>query len=168
MSSKGRQNRKGSRKWLASVMKSSGSKRRYVFDQGDYKDERWGTHTQERKGVRFEDLPVFQPMKKSREFWCGKINAGPLKQFLRNKVGENWDDIYSEITERLPSKIVDRKAEIVSWFVCPKVMIDDKGIIDISRDTTGWNYIMKFDGSIKFSPYSFYIHPETNILTSIK
>jgi len=164
MSTKGRQNRKGSRKWLASVMKSSGSKRRHIIHDGDYRDTRWNTHTMSRKGIDFEDQPKFEAMKRSRQFWNGKVNAAPLKRFLYNRVGSDWDVVYSEITNRLPSRLQDRKDDLISWFVCTKVELDGTGVLNISSHTVHrYHYIIKFDGSMK-PTYDFYIDPTTNLL----
>lgn len=95
-------------------MKTSGSKRERVAN-GRYADER---HLQD--NFELEDLPQHESIKMTKKFYNGKINYGLLVRFLRGQVGNDWDEIYSEIISRIPTKLLDYK-EMVFWFVADKV-----------------------------------------------
>lgn len=99
-----------------SVMKTSGSKRKRVRN-GRYADER---HLQKIKD--YDELPSHESIKTTEKFSNGKINYGLLVRFLRKQVGKNWDEVYSEIISRIPTKLQDYK-EMVFWFVADKVEI---------------------------------------------
>ena len=84
-------------------MKTSGSKRERV-GSFDYSDTR-----NSKSKIKIEDLPIYESMSKNLQFYNGKINTDLLKRFLRTRVGQKWDDIYSEIIERIPTKLQDYK-----------------------------------------------------------
>ncbi|MFN8296619.1 MAG: hypothetical protein U0T69_10510 [Chitinophagales bacterium] len=147
------------KRWLLSMMKTSGSKRRYLTN-GSYADDR-----NTKQDLNIEDLPNHESIKNTQNFYNGKINSGLLVRFLRNKIGTNWDEVYSEIISRIPTKLLDRK-EIIFWFVADKVeMINGKP----------WNKKSnKFIWTPEQGEYSFdldhkefYVNPETNILVKI-
>jgi len=85
--------REHKKRWLISMMKTSGSKRQRVIN-GRYADER---HVQ--GNFDFENLPQHESIKSTQKFYNGKINYGLLVRFLRGQVGNDWNEVYSEITE---------------------------------------------------------------------
>ena len=97
-------------------MKTSGSKRRYVYSQ-DYANTRNSKRKQ-----KLEELPNFEGMSKSMAFYNGKINTSLLKRFLINQVGKDWDEVLEEIISRIPTKLLDYK-ECIYWYVADKVEI---------------------------------------------
>lgn len=101
-----------------SMMKSSGSKRINVLN-GEYSTERHLQNT-----YNFEDLPTHESIKSTRQFYNGKINFGPLVRFLRGSIGKDWSQVYSEILNRIPTKLLGYK-EMIFWFVADKVEIID-------------------------------------------
>src|SRR5215831_11395497 len=108
------------KRWLISMMKTSGSKRRNILN-GRYADDR-----HKKQSLSLEDLPHHESIKSTRKFYNGKINYGLLVRFLRNKVGEDWDEVYAEILGRIPTKLLDYR-EMIFWFVADKVeMIEGK------------------------------------------
>lgn len=78
--------REHNKRWLISVMKTSGSKRENVIN-GRYADER---HLQD--NFELEDLPQHESIKTTKKFHNGKINYGLLVRFLRGQVGNEWDN----------------------------------------------------------------------------
>ena len=149
------------------MLKTSGSKRQKLYN-GKYSDER---HLQ--KQFDLEDLPSHESIKTTKKFYNGKINYGLLVRFLRGQVGNNWDDIYSEIISRIPTKLLDYK-EMVFWFVADKIeFIDDKPWNkktqqfiwtgeDVSK-SVHWTEIQTQPQFIEF-----YVHPDTNKLVRIE
>lgn len=90
-------------------------------------------------------------------------HLGPLRRFLRSKVGQPWDDVYSELCQRLDTStmagqhvlghvwdFVERYVEIIDGKVCRKNY----------QRYRFWLYESNRD--------RFYIHPETGILCAVK
>jgi hypothetical protein len=142
-------------------MKTSGSKKRYVVN-GSYSDER-NTKRNAEKWPDAEHLPQKEALKTTSRFYNGKINYGLLGRFLRAQAGNDWDEVYSEIIRRIPTKLLDRK-EMVFWFVADKVEVVEGKI---------WNKkTQKFIADqTKWSPCTeyreFYVCPSTNKLIRI-
>ncbi len=99
-----------------SVMKTSGSKRARILN-GSYAEDR---HLQ--KSSEMEELPIHESIKSTYKFYNNKINYGLLVRFLRKQVGNDWDEVHSEIISRIPTKLLDYK-EMIYWFVADKVEI---------------------------------------------
>lgn len=157
--------REHNKRWLISMMKTSGSKRSYVAN-GSYSDERGSKHI-----VDPDSLPQHESIKSTGKFYNGKINYGLLVRFLRGKIGQDWDEIYSEIISRIPIKLLDYK-EMIYWFVADKVeFIDgrpwDKKIQQFIR--TGEEYESVQFKHIKTRAVfkEFYVDPDTNKLVHI-
>jgi hypothetical protein len=147
-------------------MKTSGSKRQNVFN-GRYADTR---HLQDNS--EFEDLPQYESIKSTEKFYNGKINYGLLMRFLRGQVGNNWDEVYSEIISRIPTKLLDYK-EMIFWFVADKVeFIDGRPWNKKSQRFiwTGEDYVLVHHTQIKTQPEfkEFYVDPNTNKLVRIE
>lgn len=158
--------REHSKRWLISMMKTSGSKRERVGN-GRYADER---HLQD--AFDLEDLPQFESIKSTKKFYNGKVNYGLLVRFLRGQVGKNWDDVYSEIIARIPTKLLGYK-DMVFWFVADKVeFIDGRPWNKKSQKFiwTGENYLLVHYTQIKTQPEfkEFYVDPNTNKLVHIE
>jgi hypothetical protein len=154
------------KRWLMSVMKTSGSKRERVIN-GRYADDR---HLQ--KNEDFEDLPYHEPIKQTARFGNGKINYGLLVRFLRGQVGNDWDVIYSEILSRIPTKLLDYK-DMVFWFVADKVELIDGRPWNKKSQRFIWTgeefgpfYYTTFKQSPEFK--EFYVDPDTNKLVRIE
>jgi hypothetical protein len=146
-------------------MKTSGSKRANVRN-GRYADDR---HLQ--KNYEFEDLPSHESIKSSEKFYNGKINYGLLVRFLRGQVGNDWDNIYSEILQRIPTKLLDYK-EMIFWFVADSVeIVDGKPWNKKSQQFiwTGEQYGPIYSDNLKSAPQriEFYVDPATNKLIRI-
>jgi hypothetical protein len=149
-----------------SVMKTSGSKRKRVRN-GRYADERHLQHTKD-----YDKLPSHESIKTTEKFGNGKINYGLLVRFLRNQVGKNWDDVYSEIIARIPAKLQDYK-EMVFWFVADKVEIIEGR--PWNKKTQQFIWTGESFGPIHYSEIKqapefkeFYVDPETNKLVRIE
>lgn len=159
--------REHNKRWLISMMKTSGSKRERAIN-GRYADER---HLQ--GNFELEDLPQRGSIKTTQKFYNGKINYGLLVRFLRGQVGNNWDNIYSQIISRIPTKLLDYK-EMIFWFVADKVeFIDGKPWNKKSQQFiwTGEDVDKSLHwAGIKTQPQfiEFYVHPETNKLIRVE
>jgi hypothetical protein len=153
------------KRWLMSMMKTSGSQRRHVRN-GRYADTR-----NSKKDGNFEDLPTHESIKSTGKFYNGKINYGLLVRFLRGRVGADWDDLYSEIISRIPTKLLDYK-EMLFWFVADKVeFIEGRPWNKKSQQFIwiGESFEPVKIGQSKQAPEfkEFYVHPETNKLVQI-
>lgn len=51
----------------------------------------------------FSDLPLYQPIRGEYRNWYN-FDDTPLYEFMYSKVGENWDDVYSEILKKIKPK----------------------------------------------------------------
>ena len=148
-----------------SVMKTSGSKRERVRN-GRYADER---HLQNNRNP--EELPSKESIGTTKKFYNGKINYGLLVRFLRVQVGQDWDQVYSEIIARIPTKLLAYK-EMVFWFVADKVeFIDGRPWNKKTQQFiwTGGDILPTKYPDRKVSPEmkEFYVDPETNKLVRI-
>ena len=149
------------------MMKTSGSKREWAIN-GRYADER---HLQ--GNVELEDLPQRESIKTTQKFYNGKINYGLLVRFLRGQVGNNWDEVYSEIISRIPTRLLDYK-EMIFWFVADKVEFIDGRPWNKKSQQFIWTG-EDIDKSahwteVKSQPQfiEFYVHPETNKLIRVE
>ena len=104
-----------------SIMKTSGSKRKYV-QNGSAAEDR---HI--KNNVPFNEIPKYEPIKFTRKIYNGKLNLGPLIKFLRSNFDKDWDEVYSEITARIPTALLDYR-EVIFWFVADKIEFIDKRI----------------------------------------
>ncbi|MBD2515842.1 hypothetical protein H6G93_12605 [Nostoc sp. FACHB-973] len=90
-------------------------------------------------------------------------HLGPLRRFLRSKVGQPWNDVYSELCQRLDGKTMAGQHVIGHL----------------------WDYVERYveiiDGTVYSKPYQgyrnqldrgygdrFYIHPQTGILCAVE
>lgn len=148
------------KRWLISRMKTSGSKRRYLVN-GRFSDER-----NTKKYQDFENLPNHENIRTTWKLYNGKLNYGLLVRFLRGQVGKSWDDVYSEVVSRIPTKLLDHK-EIVFWFVADKIEIIDNKPFNKKTNKFIWtpdqgDYQLGFDTS------EFYVDPLTNKLFKVE
>lgn len=152
---------KSSKKWLISRLKTSGSKRSRVWSP-DYADTR-NTH----KDTAENDLPFHESMSKSTEFYNGKINSDLLKRFLNTQVGKDWDDVYAEILERIPTKLWQYK-DCIYWYVADKVEVRGNELWDLSNQKfieIDTDQVYQFKSG--YSTVDFYVDPQSNKLVKI-
>jgi hypothetical protein len=152
--------REHNKRWLISRMQTSGSKRRNLAN-GSFSEER-----NTKKYLDIENLPQHESIKKTANLIHGKLNYGLLIRFLRGQVGNNWDDVYSEIIERIPTSLLDYR-NIVFWFVANKIEL--KGGYPYNKETNKFiwtpeqgEYNFSFDNS------DFYVCPLTNKLLRVE
>lgn len=147
------------------MMKTSGSKRKYV-QNGNFADER---NTKAR--LNLEELPHHESIKTTSQFYNGKINYGLLVRFLRGKIGEDWDEVYSEIINRIPVALLDYK-EMIFWFVADKIEFVDGRIWNKKTKKFIWTdgpYILRHYSEMHLDPEfkEFYVDPTINRLEHI-
>ncbi len=157
--------REHNKRWLISMMKTSGSKRNHLSN-GRYADER-----NSKKEYNFADLPQHESIKSTQKFYNGKINYGLLVRFLRGQIGNDWNTVYSEILRRIPTKLLDY-IEMVFWFVADKIDFIDGRPWNRKNQQFIWTgeaigpVIMGYKQEWpEFT--EFYVHPETNKLVQI-
>ncbi|MBO0950687.1 hypothetical protein [Fibrella forsythiae] len=113
-----------SKKWLISRLKTSGSKREYITN-GSYAEDR-----QRMNSDAFDDLPKFESISRSTQFYNGKINDTLLKRFLETQIGLDWDEVYEKIQERIPTKLKEYH-QVICWFVADRIKIVDDKAFDL-------------------------------------
>ena len=153
---------KTTNKWLVSRLKTSGSKRERV-ESLDYSESR-----NSKSNVDIEELPTHESMSKNVQFYNGKINTDLLKRFLRTQIGRKWDDVYSEIIERIPSKLQDYKY-CVYWYVADKIEIREDKLWNL-RDNffiIQKNEELNSHWSENYRHMDFYVDPNTKELCKI-
>ena len=108
----------------------------------------------------YDELPKRVPVSKNRQYGWGSKEfsdlIGPLKRFLRSKVGCHWDKVYSELSQVLDKRsLTGRHIWIHVW-------------MEVEKDCT-----VGQDGKIypnpKFGRHlplggTLYIHPKTGVL----
>lgn len=53
----------------------------------------------------FSDLPIHQAMnRKGYNYTYNNYNFRPLEEFISSKIGEDWNDVYSEIIKKIQPK----------------------------------------------------------------
>jgi len=153
------------KRWLISMMKTSGSRRRHVIN-GHYSDERHLQHNYD-----LEELPKHESIRSTKKFYKGKINYGLLVRFLRGNIGSDWDEVYSEIISRIPTKLLEYK-EMIYWFVADKVQFIDGRPWNKKTQQfiwTGEEYFSVHYTKVRKQPEfrEFYVDPNTNKLVHI-
>lgn len=155
------------KRWLMSVMRTSGSRRKYV-QNGTFASER-----HQKRRLPFEELPRHESVKSTSKFYNGKINYGILVRFLRGQIGQNWDTVYSEILSRIPSKLLDYR-EMIFWFVATQADFLDGRLWDRKDQKFIWTGDLSWQeelkqgrGSAFYVFYEFYVDPSTNLLQHI-
>ncbi|NEQ95956.1 MAG: hypothetical protein F6K30_04365 [Cyanothece sp. SIO2G6] len=90
-------------------------------------------------------------------------HLGPLRRFLRSKVGQRWDDIYSELSQRLDrDSVLGQHVIDHLWdYVCLNVEM-----IDGLPYAKAGQYCWWRTGPLESRRHQFYVHPETGILCS--
>lgn len=145
------------KRWLISRLKTSGSKRNYL-DNGTYAETRGC-----KLDFPFEELPTKEGIQRTSSFYNGKINYGLLVRFLRGQIGNDWDEVQTEILARVPTRLMRHK-DMIYWYVADKVECTTDGRIWNKRTQrfigTGRRRESHLEESIEF-----YVHPQTNVLT---
>jgi len=154
--------REHKKKWLFDKGKTSGSKKRWSYG-GDFANER---NTKQFKDI--ENAPKKSGMKTGKVF-DNRLNFSPLRRFLRSKVGKNWNDIYSEMRERIPADIWDVH-QPAKFYVSIKVEINSNGSIVDTQGHGVSRIVISEDGkTTKYGRYSYYyVNPETNLLCRLE
>ncbi|MDZ8187764.1 MAG: hypothetical protein RMX96_23305 [Nostoc sp. ChiSLP02] len=104
-------------------------------------------------------------------------HLGPLRRFLRSKVGQPWNDVYSELSQRLDTKTMAGQHVIGHlWdYVELHVEIIDGSVY--SKPYQGYRNLLARGYGDAFSArryanggrsQRFYIHPETGILCAVE
>lgn len=157
--------REHNKRWLISKMKTSGSKRDHIVN-GTFADER-----NTKKYADIEYLPSHESIKKTGDFYNGKINTSLLIRFLWGQIGKDWDIVHSEIISRIPARLLDYK-EIATWYVADKVVMKDGRLWNTRTQQYiymggEWEGLHFSERKLMEEFVEFYIDPETNKLMHI-
>lgn len=142
-------------------MKSSGSKRDHLLN-GTFAEER-----NTKKYANLENLPSHESIKRTRDFYNGKINTDLLVRFLRGQVGIDWNTVHSEIIARIPARLLDYK-EIALWYVSDKVELKDGMLWDLREQKFIYTGNQPHPNPFNYKITEFYVDPETNKLMHIQ
>jgi|JFJP01.2.fsa_nt_gi hypothetical protein len=148
------------KRWLISKMKTSGSKRQYLKN-GSFSDER-----NTKKYQDIENLPNHESIGTTWKIYGGKLNYGLLVRFLRGQVGNDWDEVYSEIISRIPTKLLDYK-EMVFWFVADKVELVDGHPLNKKNNKFIWTP-EQGEFNFDYDKSDLYVCPVTNKLLKVE
>lgn len=113
---------------------------------------------------QLDDLPKRISSGRHRQHgWMAKEfsdRIGPLKRFLRSRVGKNWDKVYSELSQNLDKRsLTGRHIWLHVWMEVERDCVIEGGKIfcreaHLGRRQEIWK--------------SLYVHPETKILSWAK
>ncbi len=140
-------------KWL--IRKTSGSRSKFKSN-GDYSDNR-----SSKKVMDLDNLPQKESMR-NKNYHNTYLDTILVKRWLYSKVGQDFDDIYSEFLTRVQPKYLEEYRDCIYWYVEKKenVVIKENGEV--------WG---KWYGQDVKLPYSmqmtFYVDPTTNDLKKI-
>jgi hypothetical protein len=130
---------------------------------GRYADDRNGKQV-----CDFEDLPNKKAIQNTGKIARGKIDFGPLIRFLGDRVGGDWDEIYSEIRARIPKKLLAYEDSVLR-FVVTKVSRVDGFLINLENHRPIWT--PETDSPTMYNCYyeytDFYVDPDTHVLVRV-
>lgn len=158
--------REAGKRWLISRMKTAGSRKRYISNG------RYATTRHAKTRLAPDEMPAHESIKTTRKFYNGKINYGLVVRFLRGRVGEDWDAVYAELINRIPTRLLDYR-EMVFWFVADKVELIDGQVWNKKSQQFLWQgeifgplHHTELKAALEFM--EFYVHPDTNVLVRIE
>jgi hypothetical protein len=79
----------------------------------------------------FSDLPKHESIRKN--FRYSNYDSTPLFEFLNSKIGEDWNDIYSEILKKIKKRYRSNMDYSIKWYVHIPIYDEDF----IPRDNRG-------------------------------
>ncbi|MEM9213081.1 MAG: hypothetical protein AAGD25_01940 [Cyanobacteria bacterium P01_F01_bin.150] len=88
-------------------------------------------------------------------------NLGPLRGFLQSRVGQQWDEVYSELSQRLDRNTVSGQHVIQHlWLEVYRYVEIIDGVVYSKAGADGWY------GSRELGRWrrDFYVHPQTGVL----
>jgi hypothetical protein len=149
--------RNHNKRWLISRMKTAGSRRTHIIN-GKYSDEA------RVKDFSADDLPFHESIKKSwPNFANGKINTNNVARYLRANVGKNWEEVYMEITARIPKQL-KHFDNVVLWYVADKAEFHDANLW--CRESQKYLVVNGRYGH-RTTTLEFYVDPESKTLQRI-
>lgn len=107
-----------------------------------------------------------QPMRSKRVGWDGKeknYTSRPIKRFLLSRVGQNWDDVYSEICSVFRDGVRGNKSgyrgvdRLIDWHIERNTYLGDDGKVY-------YNDRFRPDNCADDEFGSLYVHPITKII----
>jgi len=146
-----------SKKWLLSLLKTSGSKRRQI-EKGNFSEER-----NTKKYEDTENLPIRESFSNTLKYKGYKLNYSLLIRFLNANVNKDWDNVYSEYIDRIPKKL-DEYRNIIFYYVADKIEIVENQLYNTKTNKFIWMSENDDLNSSKFEIVYFYVCPKTNKL----
>lgn len=95
----------------------------------------------------FSDLPTHQSVHKK---YRDGIDTTPLDKFIKSKIGENWNDVYSELLTKIEPKFRYYIDNSLEWIV--QIPIYDEDLIPRSRygDVLGYRIFIDMNNILTF------------------
>jgi hypothetical protein len=112
------------------------------------------------EGRKFESLR--RPWVEANQVKRLSDNLGPLRRWLRSKVGQPWDDVYSELCQLINMGTLlglHLKLHIFDFVQVDVVLIDG---IPHHKHHNGYQRVL-----VNYRDTRFYVHPETGILCRV-
>lgn len=120
-----------------------------------------------------EDLPKGEKIRQKWETYNNDSTAkqftdvlGPLYRYLLSKVGEPWDQVWSEVCKNLPGHSMNVRhirGHIKDFVEVQTVMLDGKVCY-----AEGMSYGLEITGGYGRYEWQMYVHPDTGVLCKIK
>jgi hypothetical protein len=117
-------------------------------------------HLENRWAPSLEDAPRIESMGGTYKTKWLNENLQPLVRFLRSRVGRRWDDVHSEIAERISCRSAAQKH--VLDHLRDYVVLHDVRISGNAAEVRGPYGYLKLESWGSRS--SFYVHPDTGVL----
>lgn len=126
------------------------------------KSKKWGGKVKYILSSEYENQPATHiSMSRHRGTKSLSDVLGPLKSFLHHRIGRNWDDVYSELNQRLDRRTVSGLHVFTHlWqFVKKDCALNEKGQVCIHSSYFGLLPLEK-----SYIREQWYVHPVTNVL----
>jgi len=85
----------------------------------------WETKKYKRPNIDLlsDDAPMYMPIK--RKYQWSNYDVTPLIEFIKSKIGQNWNDVYSEILTKIKKKYRHDIDDSITYIVKPAIYDED-------------------------------------------
>jgi len=78
-------------------------------------DNYWLRKKEKNCNLFYDDLPMHESIRRS--FNYSNYDTTPLVEFIKSKIGKDWNDVYSEILKKIKKKYRHNIDYCITWFV---------------------------------------------------
>ena len=103
-------------------------KKKLLYEYRSCKRENIKFNRKKYKISNSDSIPFNEKMNSHIDYDYGYLNLKPLEKFIKSKVGQNWNDVYSEILTKIEQKkryLIDRD---LKYIVLRPYHFDNNGI----------------------------------------